>query len=67
MTNSARNEANRWSTRVWDFGTDSQVPVLKWITGYNSGGATEEAKYPCDVALLPAGRECGEIIPGQVR
>ena len=67
MTNSSTTEAKRWSTRVWDFGTDSQVPVLKWITGYSSSGATDEAKYPCDVALLPAGRECGEIIPGQVR
>ena len=67
MANSSVNEANRWPARVWDFGTDSQVPVLKWITGYNSSGTTDEAKYPCDVALLPAGRKCGEIIPGQVR
>ena len=65
--NSSRNGANRWPARVWDFGTDSQVPVLKWITGYNSSGATEAERYPCDEALLPAGRECGEIIPGQER
>ena len=67
MTNSSAMEANRWPARVWDFGTDSQVPVLKWITGYDNSGATEEAKYPCDPALLPAGQECGEIIPGQER
>ena len=67
MANSSTDEANRWPARVWDFGTESQVPVLKWITGYNSSGATEEAKYPCNEALLPAGRSCGDIIPGQVR
>ena len=67
MANSSTIATNRWSARVWDFGTDSQVPVLKWITGYNSSGTTEAERYPCDVALLPAGRECGEIIPGQGR
>ena len=67
MANSARNEANRWPAWVWDFGTESQVPVLKWITGYNSSGATEAERYLCDVALLPAGRRCGDIIPGQDR
>ena len=67
MANSSRNEANQWSARVWDFGDSSQNPVLKWITGYDGSGATDEAKYPCDPALLPAGRECGEIIPGQPR
>ena len=66
MANSSTMNENRWSTRVWDFGTDSQVPVLKWITGYDGSGATDEAKYPCDEALL-AGRRCGEIIPGQGR
>ena len=67
MANSSTIEINKWPARVWDFGTDSQVPVLKWITGYNSRGTTEAERYPCDVALLPAGRECGEIIPGQGR
>ena len=67
MANSSTIETNKWSARVWDFGTDSQDPVLKWITGYNRRGATDEAKYPCDVALLPDGRECGDIIPGQGR
>ena len=67
MANSSTDEANRWPARVWDFGTDSQVPVLKWITGYKSNGATEAERYPCDEALLPAGRRCGDIIPGQVR
>ena len=67
MTNSSTREENRWSARVWDFGTDSQVPVLKWITGYDSSRTTEAERYPCDVALLPAGRECGDIIPGQER
>ena len=67
MANSSTREENRWSARVWDFGTDSQVPVLKWITGYNRRGTTEAERYPCDVALLPAGRECGDIIPGQGR
>ena len=67
MTNSSTMNDRRWSTRVWDFGTESQVPVLKWITGYDSSGATDEAKYLCDPALLPAGRRCGDIIPGQGR
>ena len=67
MTNSSTDQAKRWSTRVWDFGDSSQNPVLKWITGYNSSGSTDEAKYPCDPALLPDGRRCGEIIPGQER
>ena len=67
MTNSATTEANRWPARVWDFGTDSQVPVLKWITSYDNSGTTEAERYPCDEALLPAGRRCGEIIPGQGR
>ena len=31
MANSSTMNDNRWSARVWDFGTDSQVPVLKWI------------------------------------
>ena len=65
--NSSMNGVNRWPARVWDFGTDSQVPVLKWITGYDSSGATEAEKYLCDEALLPAGRRCGDIIPGQER
>ena len=67
MTNSSTTEANRWPARVWDFGTDSQIPVLKWITGYDNSGTTEAERYPCDPALLPAGRECGVIIPGQGR
>ena len=67
MMNSSTMEANRWPARVWDFGTSSQAPVLKWITGYNSSGATDEAKYPCSQALLPDGRSCGGIIPGQGR
>ena len=67
MANSSTDQAKRWPARVWDFGTDSQVPVLKWITGYNRRGTTEAERYPCDVALLPDGRECGDIIPGQGR
>ena len=67
MANSSTDLAKRWPARVWDFGTDSQAPVLKWITGYNRRGDTDEAKYPCDPALLPDGRECGDIIPGQGR
>ena len=67
MANSSMMNDNRWPARVWDFGDSSQNPVLKWITGYNSRGDTDEAKYPCDVALLPDGRRCGEIIPGQGR
>ena len=66
MANSSTIETNKWPARVWDFGTDSQVPVLKWITGYDSSGTTEAERYPCDEALL-AGRRCGEIIPGQGR
>ena len=46
MANSSTMNENRWSTRVWDFGTDSQLPVLKWITGYNSSGATGRGQVP---------------------
>ena len=67
MTNSSMMRENQWPARVWDFGTDSQAPALKWITGYNRRGDTDEAKYPCDEALLPAGGKCGDIIPGQSR
>ena len=61
---------NDWSTRVWDFGTASQKPALKWITGFNSGGTTDVLKYPCDGTLLPTlptQQVCGGIIPGQTR
>ena len=67
VTNSSTMEANRWPAWVWAFGTSSQVPVLKWVTGYDSSGATQAAKYPCNAMLLPAGRKCEEIIPGQKR
>ena len=58
---------NDWPTRVWDFGTASQKPALKWITGFDSGGTTDVLKYPCDGTLLPTQQMCGGIIPGQTR
>ena len=56
---------NDWPTRVWYFGTTSERPVLKWITDFNSSGATDVLRYPCDMALLPPGATCGGNIPGQ--
>ena len=67
MMNSSTDITKRWSARVWDFGDNTQPPILKWITGFVSGGATDEAKYPCDQALLPTGATCLGIIPGQGR
>ena len=66
MMNSSTDTTNRWPTRVWDFGT-SQPPVLRWITGFDSSGATDLLKYPCDEALLPDGQRCDDTIPGQSR
>ena len=33
MVNSSTIETNRWSARVWDFGTESQVPGVKMDHG----------------------------------
>ena len=53
------NAGTSWRTNVWDFGTSSQSPRLKWVTGYAAG------TFTCDASLLPAGQSCGGIIPGQ--
>ena len=68
---SASNPAgtNDWSTRVWDFGSASQKPALKWVTGFDKDytGTDDTVRYPCDQNLLPSGQRCGGIIPGQTR
>ena len=53
------NAGSSWKANVWDFGTSSQSPRLKWVTGYAAG------TFTCDASLLPAGQSCGGIIPGQ--
>ena len=63
--NSSTEMDNRWSARVWNFGTARQNPRLKWITGFDSSGATDVLKYPCERTLLPSGQSCGGVIPGQ--
>ena len=63
--NSSTEMDNRWSARVWNFGTARQIPRLKWITGFDSSGATDVLRYPCDRTLLPSGQSCGGVIPGQ--
>ena len=65
QSNSSTSADNRWSTRVWDFGTTSQTPAVKWITGYNPDGTTEQEKYLCDESLLPPNVDCGDTIPNQ--
>ena len=61
---SSNTAANRWSTRVWDFGTAAQKPALKWITGYDSS-ASGDARFTCDQTLLSSGRTCGALMPDQ--
>ena len=48
--------ANDWSGSVWDFGTITERPVLRWVT---------KSDFTCDATLLPTGQTCGGIIPGQ--
>ena len=55
------NAGESWKPEVWDFGTSSQSPRLKWVTGYDKDART----FSCNAALLPAGQSCGGIIPGQ--
>ena len=55
------NAGYSWRTNVWDFGTSSQSPWLKWVTRYT----TNTDVFTCDASLLPAGQSCGGIIPGQ--
>ena len=63
--NSSTEMGDRWSARVWDFGTARQIPRLKWVTSFDSSGATDVLKYPCERTLLPTGQSCGGGIPGQ--
>ena len=65
VDNSSTMTDNRWSARVWNFGTARQIPRLKWITSFDSSGATDVLKYPCERTLLPSGQSCGGPIPGQ--
>ena len=61
VADGSTNAGLSWSTDVWDFGTSSQSPRLKWVTGYDKDDGT----FSCNAALLPAGQSCGGIIPGQ--
>ena len=76
--NSGDAADNDWPTRVWDFGSDTDRPVLKWITGISidnnstpADSSDDTYTYECDAAtalrLFPTGQMCGGIIPGQGR
>ena len=72
------NEAASSTLRVWDFGTASQIPALKYADydGATVGVApsyTRGHQYHCvsDISNAPDGAiiipNCGMLIPGQVR
>ena len=60
------NDASRNTLGVWDFGTTSQIPALKYA---DYDGAGDE--YYCANAMRPTMGtpipipNCGELIPGQ--
>ena len=43
QTNSGDSDTNRWSTKAWDFGTDSQEPALKYVDDYIFGDHDNDA------------------------
>ena len=45
---------NLWNNDVWDFGTNSQPPVLKWVAGVKINTATATAEFYTDPASIPA-------------
>ncbi len=59
--NSSTNPEHYWDESVWNFGDDTQYPVLNWITAYNHA----DRAFSCDQALLPEGATCGTPMPGQ--
>ena len=53
--------AHQLDQDVWDFGDSRLYPALKWITNYDD----ENQTFTCNSAMLPAGQDCGAVIPGQ--
>ena len=75
QTNSGTSDTNRWSTDAWNFGTSSQAPALKYVTGYvlgnhdNDGSTPDTYGYTCtsNTAFLPpVNITCGTtLLPNQ--
>ena len=59
------NAGTQWGgpNSPWDFGTASQPPALKYITGATLSGTT--VTYVCDASKLPSGLSCGDLLAGQ--
>ena len=49
----------------WDFGTGSQIPALRYVTGATLLGSI--VTYECAASKLPAGLNCGDLLAGQSR
>ena len=60
----AANAGTRWAG-AWDFGTISQIPALKYITGATLSGTI--VTYDCEPSELPSGLSCGDLLAGQGR
>ena len=59
----ADNAGTVWggaSSLAWDFGTGSETPALKYITGADIGGG-----YVCVASELPSALSCGDLLAGQ--
>ena len=52
-----------WSSDVWNFGTDSQEPILKYADYDGEGIGTDY----CGVYFTREGHRCGDVIPHQSR
>ena len=77
QTNSGDSDTNRWSAEAWDFGTDSQIPALKYVDDYILGDhdsddtTADTYAYTCTpktVFLPPLDITCGTtLLPDQGR
>ena len=69
--NSSTNSNKRWSERIWDFGTDSQIPALKFADYDGTGTIVSCDDFPAkipgtDIDLVCAtSSDTGSLIPGQ--
>ena len=69
--NSSTNSSNRWSETIWDFGTVSQIPALKFADYDGNGTAVSCDDFPAkipgtDIDLVCATSSVtGSLIPGQ--
>ena len=46
QVNSGTSTENRWSQNAWDFGSDSQLPALKYVDNYEEGDHDENTDTP---------------------